>query len=120
MRLPPFVGIGEGGRGEGLPNWGVPQPWRIWRTNVDHGMMHVRGTPRTKFRHLYPPVLRKVRRDDFVGVLDYPARRNLYRLGHLHHQIGLRNVPALGPLSRWRRVVLVSRRRARIGPLPAR
>src|SRR5579859_6841672 len=80
VRLPPLGWIIECGRGEGLSYRGVPQPWRIWRTNVDHSMMHMRGTSRTKLRHLHPPVLRKVRRDDFVGVLDFPARWNVHRL----------------------------------------
>ena len=94
----------------------MPQPLRIRRTNIDHRMMHVRRTPRPQFRHLHPSVFRKMRRHNLVGVFHLTLRRNLHRLRHRHDPVRRRNIPSLGPLSWRRRIVLVARRCASLGP----
>ena len=95
----------------------MPQPFRIRRPDVHHGMMHMRRASRTKLRHLHPAVFRKMRRHDLVRVFDFAVRLNRYRLRHLQHQVGLRNIPPRSPLSRRWRLGLVSRRRTRFRPL---
>ena len=79
MRLAPLQRIVQRRRRERLAHWRVPQPLRIRRTNIHHRVMHVRRTPRPELRHLYPPVLRKMRGHNFVGVFDFALRRNLHR-----------------------------------------
>ena len=78
--------------------------------------MHMCGAARPKLRHLHPPVFRKMRRHNFVGVLNLTPRRNLHGLGHLHHEIRVRNIPSFSPFPRCRRIFRIPRRSPSFGP----
>ncbi len=78
---------------------------RSRRTNVDHGMMHVRRAAGTKFRHLHPAVFSKVRGHDLICVFDLACGGNRHRLRHPYDKVRLGNIPAAGPGWRRRSVV---------------
>jgi hypothetical protein len=68
----------------------------------------MRGTSGSKLRHLYPTVLGKMRRDNFVRVFNLPLGRYRHRRRHSHHNIRLRNVPTPCPISRRWAIVRIS------------
>ena len=56
-----------------------PQPRRIRRTHIHHGMMHVLRARRANFRELYPLVFSESGGHDLVGVLHVAVRGNRHR-----------------------------------------
>jgi hypothetical protein len=57
-----------------------------------------------------------MRCDNLVRVFHFASRRNLHRLGHLHHHIRSRNIPACAPLPWSRRIRRIPRRRSCLCP----
>lgn len=108
MGLVPQRRIVQARRGEWLVERRSPQPLGIRRPDVHHGMVHVLPARRPNFGELDPLVFRETGGNDFVGVLDVAGGGNGDRLRHLDHAIRFRNVPALGPARRRRRIVRIT------------
>ena len=105
---------------KGCADRSVPQPVGIRRPNVDHGVMHILRAGRMHFRHLHPLVFGEMRGHDLVCVFHVAIGRDVDRRGHLQNDIRLRDIPALGPLRRGRRIMRIARRSAGFRPMPAR
>src|SRR5262249_32762647 len=79
-------------------------------------MMHMIATGWTNLGSLHPFVFGEAGGHDLVGVFDVATSWDGYWLWHPDYQIRFGNVPALGPVCRWRRVLRIACRRSSISP----
>ncbi len=98
VRIVTKLVISQTRRSKGHSDGRTLQPFRIWRANVDDGVMHVALAGRMHFQHLHPFVFAKTCGHDLVGVGHITLGCNCDRLRHLHDCVGPRDVPALDPL----------------------